>query len=128
MKAEAILWTGAAAYYAIAAIIYLVVSGDATGTVLFGVAALFGASAGGWAWRWRRKVGDRAEDIADAVMADYAGEIGYFPSSSLWPLGLALGMTAMLYALIFGWWFLLVGVGLLGMSGVGFLIESLHKA
>lgn len=128
MKAEAILWSGAAVYFTVAGIVYLIVSGDATGTVLFLVTALFGATAGGWAWRWRRLAGDRAEDIADAVMAENAREIGYFPSSSLWPLGLALGITATLYALIFGWWFLLVGVGILGISGTGFVIESMHKA
>ena len=128
MKAEAILWTGAAVFYAIAALIYFLVAGDAAGVVLFGVAALFGATAGLWSWRWWRKAGNRAEDVADATMADNARELGYFPQSSVWPFGLALGATLSLHALIFGTWLALIGAGILVFSGVGLITESMHKA
>jgi hypothetical protein len=49
-----------------------------------------------------RKI-DRPEDKPDAEIADGAGELGFFPASSIWPLWTALTMVLIVLAPVFGW-------------------------
>ena len=52
---------------------------------------------------------DRPEDRPDGEMAEGAGELGFFPASSIWPLWTALTMVLIVLGPVFGWWISLLG-------------------
>ena len=62
----------------------------------------------------------RPEDRKDAEVADGAGELGFFPPYSWWPLwcGLTLGLIVFAVAMA-AWWLLVIGtvVGAATLSG-----------
>lgn len=127
MKIESTLWSAAAVFFVIAGTAYFLTSGDPAGTSALAGAALFGIVGGGFATRWQRQTGPRAEDRADATMADETGEVGYFPSSSFWPLPIAAGVCLLALGAIFAWWTAIPGA-LLVTLGVGRLLdESMHR-
>lgn len=67
-----------------------------------------------------RKMEPRPEDRKDAEIADGAGELGFFPPYSWWPLwvGATFGLCTFAIALAL-WWLLIIGffVGLLVLIG-----------
>ena len=128
MRIEAILWTISGCFYVIAGVVYWVLSGDPAGVTALLVAALFGAVGGSYAALWRRKVGDRAEDVAEATIAGNSGQVGYFPSSSVWPLPIGGGVALLAVGVLFGWWTIVPGLALLSLGGARLLDESMHKA
>jgi hypothetical protein len=66
----------------------------------------------------------RPEDRQDAEIADGAGELGFFPPYSWWPLwaGLTLGVIVFATAMA-AWWLLLIGVGLGSLALCGWIYE-----
>ena len=54
-------------------------------------------------------------------------EIGYFPSSSIWPLVLGLGAVALANSLIFGLGLAALGLGLIVTAAVGYAAEANSK-
>jgi hypothetical protein len=65
----------------------------------------------------------RPEDRPDAEIADGAGELGFFPPYSWWPLWCGASLGVMVYGIAIGaWWLLIIGVGLgaLALSGLVF--------
>ena len=69
-----------------------------------------------------RKI-DRPEDKPDAEIADGAGELGFFPASSIWPLWTALTMVLIVLGPVFGWWISLIGLGMGIWSLTGWVYE-----
>ena len=69
-----------------------------------------------------RKI-DRPEDKPDAEIADGAGELGFFPASSIWPLWTALTMVLIVLGPVFGWWISLLGLGMGIWSLTGWVYE-----
>ncbi|HEY5179915.1 MAG TPA: cytochrome c oxidase subunit 4 [Dermatophilaceae bacterium] len=49
-----------------------------------------------------RKI-DRPEDKPDAEIVEGAGELGFLPASSIWPLWAALTMVLIVLGPVFGW-------------------------
>jgi hypothetical protein len=69
-----------------------------------------------------RKI-DRPEDKPDAEIAEGAGELGFFPASSIWPLWTALTMVLIVLGPVFGWWISLLGLGMGIWSLTGWVYE-----
>ena len=69
-----------------------------------------------------RKI-DRPEDRPDAEIAEGAGEVGFFPASSIWPLWTALTMVLIVLGPVFGWWISLLGLGMGIWSLTGWVYE-----
>jgi hypothetical protein len=65
----------------------------------------------------------RAEDRADGEIAEGAGEQGFFPASSIWPLWAALTMVLIVLGPVFGWWITLIGLGMGAWSLTGWVYE-----
>lgn len=128
MRIEITLWATSACFYVAAGGAYWVLAGDPVGITVLLVASLFGGIGASYAWLWRRRVGDRAEDVADATMADSAGVVGYFPSSSAWPLPIAGGVVLLALGLLFGLWVAVPGAILATFGGVRLVEESMAKA
>ncbi len=72
----------------------------------------------------RRHKIPRPEDRFDATNADGEGVVGYFPSASMWPAGMALGMIFAVIGLIYGLWYLIVGGILFFGAVIGWMVES----
>jgi hypothetical protein len=66
----------------------------------------------------------RPEDRFDATSADGVGEVGYFPSASIWPAGMGLGLIFGVVGLTFGLWYLIIGAILFSGAVIGWMTES----
>ena len=66
---------------------------------------------------------DRAEDRPDGEIAEGAGDLGFFPASSIWPLWAALTMVVIVLGPVFGWWITLIGLGMGAWSLTGWVYE-----
>jgi len=79
---------------------------------------------------FRRHRLPRPEDRFDANYSDpdAEGEISYFPSASIWPAGMGLGMVIGAVALIWGLWYLFVGGVIFLGAVIGYMVESDHEA
>jgi len=65
----------------------------------------------------------RPEDRKDAEVADGAGELGFFPPYSWWPLWCALALTVIVFGVATtAWWLVVIGfaLGALALSGLVF--------
>jgi hypothetical protein len=71
-----------------------------------------------------KPVGDRPEDHPDAEMADGAGTIDSFPSSSIWPFVLGMGAFVTVLSMVFGAWLAFMGVPLILTALTGVTAES----
>ncbi|HTW07216.1 MAG TPA: cytochrome c oxidase subunit 4 [Acidimicrobiales bacterium] len=126
MKHEWHLALGTAVFLAAVGIAYWIWSGETSGTVMlifggFAYSLLFGFMFLVWL---RRKGRPRVEDRDDAMPADGEGEIGFFPSNSIWPVAMGLGAISMAVGLAFGKWFWAIGGILLLGSIIGFAVEA----
>jgi hypothetical protein len=64
----------------------------------------------------------RPEDRADGEIAEGAGELGFFPPYSWWPLWCALCLASMTLGVAVGWWLFILGamLGIIALSGLIF--------
>jgi len=93
--------------------------GEWTGTSALVMTTLLAAMVTWYLWFQARKLDERPEDIKDAEISDGAGEQGFFPPYSWWPLWAALTFGVCVMGVIFGWWLFMIGCGLgiLALSG-----------
>jgi hypothetical protein len=66
-----------------------------------------------------KQIPRRPEDRKDAEIADGAGELGFFPPFSWWPLYCAGSLVLIVLGVVFGWWLSIVGVavGIITLMG-----------
>jgi hypothetical protein len=110
---------------------------DGGGIMLLG-ATLLGFVPGLYYFFWHRRFhghkyfvfgrihapGERPEDREDATLAEGAGNIDSFPSSSIWPFVLGMGAFLTVLGLVFGVWLMFVGVPLILTALTGVTAES----
>ena len=116
MRTELIIWTLAVAFYAVLGAIYWIVGGDAAGASLLLMGTFLGGLVAGWIWDWRRRNRrsiPRPSDRVDADAADETGIVGVFPTASLRPLALGVGISAAALGVVLGSWMLLAGIGII---------------
>ncbi len=66
----------------------------------------------------------RPEDRKDGEIADGAGELGFFPPFSWWPLWCALTLSVIVFATaVTAWWLLIIGVVLGSVALSGWIFE-----
>ncbi len=123
MKIEAWIFGINAAFFAIVAPSYWLISADPTGTsalvMSFGLTALVTFYLAFHA----KKMDPRPEDLKQAEVVDGAGELGFFPPYSWWPLWCGASLAVCVLGVVFGWWLLLIGVALGGGTLVGWVFE-----
>lgn len=112
MKLEALLWTGVTLYFVVIGLIYLAVGGDTAGVTLLLAATGLGGIIAGWTWDWRRRHGIHVEDRAEVDASDLTGVVGVYPTASLRPVALAIGVTAMAIGVPLGSWISMAGVAI----------------
>lgn len=67
-----------------------------------------------------RRMDARPEDRKDGEIADGAGELGFFPPYSWWPLWCGMTLATIVFALaVTAWWLVVIGfvVGAITLSG-----------
>lgn len=70
-----------------------------------------------------KKMDPRPEDRKDAEISDGAGELGFFPPYSWWPLWCALCLATMALGVVVGWWLFVIGTGLGAIALSGLIFE-----
>ncbi len=110
MRVETLLWGGVTVYFAVIGFAYLLTGGDAAGVTLLLTASAFGGLIAGWTWDWGRSHGERIEDQGDTDAGDLTGVVGVYPTASLRPLALAIGIAAMVVGVPLGSWMSMIGI------------------
>jgi hypothetical protein len=107
------MWAALTLFYVAVGAIYWLVDGDPAGASLLLMATGLGGLIAGWMWDWRRhNAHPRPADRGDADADDEAGVVGVFPSASVRPLVLGVGVTAAVLGVVLGSWMLLAGVAI----------------
>ena len=124
MKVEALIFNIIGVFCVIAAVVYGIWSQEPIGTTALVLSAGLTFLIGGFFWFISRRIDARPEDRKDADMADGAGELGFFPPASYWPIGLALsaGLMGLALAFFYSWLILIAAAALLITIG-GLLFE-----
>lgn len=126
MRIEMRTCFGAAIFLGVICTIYWFWSNEDTGTacLLFSFCAY--ALMGSYFFlQWRRRHGiPRPEDRDDADMEDGEGEVGFFPSASIWPPAIGLGAIMLAVGLIYGTWYLALGFVLVFGAIIGYVVEA----
>src|SRR6478609_3091068 len=127
MKVEAWIFGLSTMFFVIVAPAYWLITGDWTGTsalvmttLLVAMIALsLGFHASGFE--------PGTEDRAAAEIADGAGELGFFPPYSWWPLWCGSALGVIVYGTALGaWWLVAIGMGL-GIMALSGLVFEYYK-
>jgi hypothetical protein len=127
VRIEFLLWAGVTVHFAAVGALYAVVGDDPAGTALLLIAAGLGGLVAGWTWDWRRQHHlDRPEDRLDADAGDETGIVGIYPTASLRPLALAVGMSATVLGIVVGSWMVIAGAAIVA-SQVALLVRDADR-
>ena len=123
MKVEAWIFAITTAFFVIVSPAYWLIAGDWTGTTALAMAALLTAMVSLYLGFHARRMDARPEDRKDGEIADGAGELGFFPPYSWWPLWCALTLGVIVYGAAMGaYWLMIIGgtLGVVALSGLVF--------
>jgi hypothetical protein len=124
VKVESLVFNIIALFCVLAAVVYGVWSREPIGTTALVLSAGLTGLIGGFFWFVSRRIDARPEDRKDADIAEGAGELGFFPPASYWPVGLAASAGLMGLALAFWYyWLILIALGALLITIGGLLFE-----
>jgi Cytochrome c oxidase subunit IV len=70
-----------------------------------------------------RRMDPRPEDRKEAEIVEGAGELGFFPPYSWWPLWCGLTLAVCVLGVVFGWWLFIIGVAVGIVTLSGFIFE-----
>jgi hypothetical protein len=123
MKAE--LWTiiAVGVFFALIAPIYWVLTSDPTGTTALVMTTLLCVVLGFYLAIVAGQIPERPEDRSDGEIIDGAGELGFFPPYSWWPLWAASAFGVCMLGIVFGWWLFIIGAVLGAVAVVGWIFE-----
>jgi hypothetical protein len=127
VRIEALFLLGVATFFGLVGILYWFWAYDGTtsgGTMMLVGTTLLGFLPGSYYLWWSRRMKPRPEDLPDASMASGAGVIGSFPSSSIWPFVLGMGLFLMVLSMVFGLWLIAPGGSLVISAVIGVTAES----
>ena len=106
------------------AVVYYYVGGEAVGITGMILAACLAGMVGFYVWFTQKRIGfDIPSDDLNAEIADDAGELGFYSPHSWWPLPVAFCATGLGFGLIVGWWLVVIFLGALVFSIIGFVTE-----
>lgn len=125
MRIQGIMFLGVAVFFAVADIIYWYFSHDPTGTTALALAICMGLLIGYYLMYTQSRVPAQElyEDRNNAEIEEGAGEIGFFPPHSWWPLALAGSAVIAFVGIPIGWWMFLIGLMLAMFSLIGWVFE-----
>jgi hypothetical protein len=124
MRAEAWIFGICTAFFIIVAPAYWFITYDPTGTSALVMTVLLAALVTFYLGFHASKMEPRPEDRKDAEIADGAGELGFFPPYSWWPLWCGLTLGVMVFGVAMAaWWLFVIGVGIGVLALCGWIYE-----
>lgn len=123
MKVESWIFGANSIFYVLVAPFYWFMARDPTGTAALVMTALLCLLITFYLGFHASKMEPRPEDVKTAEISDGAGELGFFPPHSWWPLWCAAALGACVLGVVFGWWLFIIGTGLLSIASSGWIFE-----
>lgn len=124
MKVEAWFFAICTVFFMLVAPAYWFITYDWTGTSALTMTFLLTLLVTFFLGFHARRMEPRPEDREEAEIADGAGELGFFPPYSWWPLWSALTLAVIVFATAMGaWWLVLIGFGLGSLALCGWIYE-----
>jgi hypothetical protein len=119
MKAETWIFGITTIFLVLVTPAYWFSSGDHTGTSALTMATLLALMISLYLGFHASRMDPRPEDRKDGEIADGAGELGFFPPYSWWPMWCGMTLAVCVLGVVFGWWLFIIGValGILALSG-----------
>ena len=129
MKVEAWVFGSLTIFMIIVTPVYWFITADAngvpevTGTVALIMATLLVLMIWVYLLLVAGRMEPRPEDRKTGEIAEGAGELGFFPPQSKWPLFLSLTFVLVVLAPVYGWWLMIIGFGVGIITLTGLLYE-----
>ena len=123
MKAEAWVFGILTAFVLLVTPVYWFMSKDVTGTSALVMTFLLALLVAFYLGVTGKRMDARPEDRKDAEIVEGAGELGFFPPYSWWPLWCALTLSVVVLGIVFGWWLFIIGSGIGIITLSGFILE-----
>ena len=123
MKAESWIFVICTVFFVLVAPAYWFITGDPTGTSALVMTALLTALVSFYLGFHASRMEPRPEDRKDGEIADGAGELGFFPPYSWWPLWCAMTAATVVLGIAIGWWLAIIGVVFGAAALVGWVFE-----
>ena len=123
MKVEAWIFGSLAIFCVIVTPIYWLMSHDPTGTTALAMSFLLVLMIAAYLGLIARRIDPRPEDKKLGEIAEGAGELGFFPPQSKWPLFCGLTFVLVILGPVFGWWLMLLGFGFGALTLTGLVYE-----
>lgn len=106
MKVETIIFAITTAFFILVSGLYWFMAEEPAGTAALFMTGLLAGMVALYLGAHARKMDPRPEDRVDAEIADGAGELGFFPPYSWWPLWCAATLGVLVYGIALGQWWL----------------------
>jgi hypothetical protein len=125
MKSEAWIFAICFIFFALVSPAYWLIAGDWTGTSALVMTALLAGMVTLYLGVHAKNMEQpRPEDRKDGEIAEGAGELGFFPPYSWWPLWCGLTMGVCVYGLALqAWWLFIIGVAVGTIALIGWIFE-----
>ena len=123
MKVEAWIFTILSIFCAIVTPVYWQMSKDPTGTAALVLTFFLCLMIGLYLGLISNRIDARPEDNKLGEISEGAGELGFFPPQSIWPLAVAATFTLVCLGPVFGWWLTILGFGFGSIAITGLLYE-----
>ena len=126
MKAETWIFVICTVFFVLVAPAYWLITEDWTGTSALVMTALLTMLVSFDLGFHASRMEPRPEDRKDAEIADGAGELGFFPPYSWWPLWCGLTLGVIVLGVVIGWWMVIIG-GVLGSIALTGLVFEYYR-
>ena len=123
MKVEATIFAILSVFVSIVTPVYWQMSKDPTGTVALILAFFLVLMIGLYLGLISRRIDARPEDKKLGEIAEGAGELGFFPPQSVWPLFCAGTLVLVALAPIYGWWLMILAIMVGTITASGWIFE-----
>lgn len=123
MKAETWTILACGIFFALISPVYWVLTKDPTGSTALLMTTLLCVLLGFYLAVVAKQIPDRPEDRSDGEIAEGAGEQGFFPPYSWWPLFCALALGVCVLGIVIGWWLFIIGAGIGAVMVCGWIFE-----
>ncbi|MCW2782236.1 MAG: cytochrome c oxidase subunit 4 [Marmoricola sp.] len=123
MKGETWIFGICTAFFVLVSPAYWFITGDPTGTSALVMTTLLTALVTFYLGFHATHMEPRPEDRKDGEIADGAGELGFFPPYSWWPLWCGLALAVIVFGVVMGWFLVVIGVGFGAVALCGWIFE-----